>query len=252
MTHGLSSGGVSCDGALRCALEGPDASSLPSDRLVRSRLFGWPARADSAPTMAGEDQEMRRTAVEGSRGVRCRSFSRSRSSLIPLGAYLVGSEGSRGSSSPGRAGRRRRRVPSDRRGVRRRRHGARGLRRRRALSRAGLREPRVSRRPEGRRSRSSKNGSRRIQTVEKDCHRIAHFIGSAALERFDGNVAKTFAQARPPASPATTTGSSSERSSGSRRRPGSRESRGSSASRTASAVEASSTTSAATDSGTGS
>ncbi len=30
--------------------------------------------------------------------------------------------------------------------------------------------------------------------VEKDCHRIAHFIGSASLERFHGNVAKTFAQ----------------------------------------------------------
>ena len=30
--------------------------------------------------------------------------------------------------------------------------------------------------------------------VEKDCHRIAHFIGSAALERFQGNVAKTFSQ----------------------------------------------------------
>jgi hypothetical protein len=30
--------------------------------------------------------------------------------------------------------------------------------------------------------------------VEKGCHRIAHFIGSAALERFDGNVAKTFSQ----------------------------------------------------------
>lgn len=28
--------------------------------------------------------------------------------------------------------------------------------------------------------------------VEKACHRIAHFIGSGALERFDGNVAKTF------------------------------------------------------------
>jgi hypothetical protein len=28
--------------------------------------------------------------------------------------------------------------------------------------------------------------------VEKNCHRIAHTIGSAALERFDGNVAKTF------------------------------------------------------------
>lgn len=32
------------------------------------------------------------------------------------------------------------------------------------------------------------------RTVEKDCHRIAHFIGSAALERFHGNVAKTFSQ----------------------------------------------------------
>jgi hypothetical protein len=30
--------------------------------------------------------------------------------------------------------------------------------------------------------------------VERGCHRIAHFIGSAALERFDGNVAKTFSQ----------------------------------------------------------
>jgi hypothetical protein len=28
--------------------------------------------------------------------------------------------------------------------------------------------------------------------VEKDCHRISHFIGAAALERFDGNIAKTF------------------------------------------------------------
>jgi hypothetical protein len=33
--------------------------------------------------------------------------------------------------------------------------------------------------------------------VERDCHRIAHFIGSAALERFDGNVAKTFSQGSP-------------------------------------------------------
>jgi hypothetical protein len=38
---------------------------------------------------------------------------------------------------------------------------------------------------------------RKLETdpaVEKDCHRIAHFIGSAALERFHGNVAETFAQ----------------------------------------------------------
>jgi hypothetical protein len=34
-------------------------------------------------------------------------------------------------------------------------------------------------------------------TVEKDCHRIVHTIGSAALERFDGNVARTFAQGSP-------------------------------------------------------
>jgi hypothetical protein len=33
--------------------------------------------------------------------------------------------------------------------------------------------------------------------VEKDCHRISHFIGSAALERFDGNVGKTFSQGSP-------------------------------------------------------
>ena len=42
--------------------------------------------------------------------------------------------------------------------------------------------------------------TRRLATdavVEKDCHRIAHFIGSAALERFGGNVAKTFAQGSP-------------------------------------------------------
>jgi hypothetical protein len=41
---------------------------------------------------------------------------------------------------------------------------------------------------------------RRLATdpvVEKDCHRISHFIGSAALERFDGNVAKTFSQGSP-------------------------------------------------------
>jgi hypothetical protein len=31
-------------------------------------------------------------------------------------------------------------------------------------------------------------------TVEKNCHPIAHFIGSASLERLHGNVAKTFAQ----------------------------------------------------------
>jgi hypothetical protein len=30
--------------------------------------------------------------------------------------------------------------------------------------------------------------------VEKDCHRIAHFIGSATLERFHGDVARTFSQ----------------------------------------------------------
>jgi len=33
--------------------------------------------------------------------------------------------------------------------------------------------------------------------VEKGCHRIAHAIGSAALERFDGNVARTFSQGSP-------------------------------------------------------
>lgn len=33
--------------------------------------------------------------------------------------------------------------------------------------------------------------------VEKDCHRIAHTIGSAALARFGGNVAKTFAAGSP-------------------------------------------------------
>ena len=33
--------------------------------------------------------------------------------------------------------------------------------------------------------------------VEKDCHRISHFIGSAALERFGGNVAQTFSQGSP-------------------------------------------------------
>ncbi len=38
---------------------------------------------------------------------------------------------------------------------------------------------------------------RRLATdpvVEKGCHRIVHFIGSASLERFDGDVGKTFAQ----------------------------------------------------------
>jgi hypothetical protein len=33
--------------------------------------------------------------------------------------------------------------------------------------------------------------------VERDCHRIVHTIGSAALERNDGNVARTFAQGSP-------------------------------------------------------
>jgi hypothetical protein len=33
--------------------------------------------------------------------------------------------------------------------------------------------------------------------VEKDCHRIVHTIGAGALERFDGNVARTFAQGSP-------------------------------------------------------
>ena len=33
--------------------------------------------------------------------------------------------------------------------------------------------------------------------VERGCHRITHFIGSAALERFDGDVAKTFTQGSP-------------------------------------------------------
>ena len=37
----------------------------------------------------------------------------------------------------------------------------------------------------------------RDAAVNKDCHRIAHFIGAAALERFSGNVAKTFAQGSP-------------------------------------------------------
>jgi hypothetical protein len=33
--------------------------------------------------------------------------------------------------------------------------------------------------------------------VEKGCHRISHYIGSASLERFRGNVALTFAQGSP-------------------------------------------------------
>jgi hypothetical protein len=33
--------------------------------------------------------------------------------------------------------------------------------------------------------------------VEKDCHRIAHVIGSASLERFRGNVARTFSVGSP-------------------------------------------------------
>ena len=33
--------------------------------------------------------------------------------------------------------------------------------------------------------------------VEKNCHRIVHRIGSAALERFDGNIARTFAAGAP-------------------------------------------------------
>jgi hypothetical protein len=33
--------------------------------------------------------------------------------------------------------------------------------------------------------------------VERDCHRIAHSIGAAALERFDGDVAATFARGSP-------------------------------------------------------
>jgi hypothetical protein len=30
--------------------------------------------------------------------------------------------------------------------------------------------------------------------VQRDCHRIAHFIGSASFARYDGNVARTFAE----------------------------------------------------------
>lgn len=33
--------------------------------------------------------------------------------------------------------------------------------------------------------------------VEADCHRIVHTIGSAALERYDGNVARTFSEGSP-------------------------------------------------------
>lgn len=33
--------------------------------------------------------------------------------------------------------------------------------------------------------------------IERNCHRIAHSIGAAALERFDGNVAATFARGSP-------------------------------------------------------
>jgi hypothetical protein len=33
--------------------------------------------------------------------------------------------------------------------------------------------------------------------VEKGCHRIAHFIGSASLERFRGSIARTFSQGSP-------------------------------------------------------
>jgi hypothetical protein len=33
--------------------------------------------------------------------------------------------------------------------------------------------------------------------VERGCHRIAHTIGSAALKRFDGNIARTFSQGSP-------------------------------------------------------
>lgn len=41
---------------------------------------------------------------------------------------------------------------------------------------------------------------RRLATdpvVEKGCHRIVHLIGSASLERFDGDVGRTFAQGSP-------------------------------------------------------
>ena len=47
-----------------------------------------------------------------------------------------------------------------------------------------------------RRSPSSRR-ARPKPDVERDCHRIVHLIGSAALARFDGDVARTFAEGSP-------------------------------------------------------
>ena len=48
--------------------------------------------------------------------------------------------------------------------------------------------------------------------IERNCHRIAHMIGAAALVRYNGRVGKAFAEGSRAAGPVTTTGSSSVRS----------------------------------------
>lgn len=116
--------------------------------------------------------------------------------LVPLGVYLVASEGSRGSSLPvaqGSAGGAFHPIAGefvadgtelDRCGVDasclEQAFGNVSFRRGPKIALA-LFEERLENDP----------------AVERGCHRISHFIGAAALERFAGNVAKTFSLGSP-------------------------------------------------------
>jgi hypothetical protein len=146
--------------------------------------------------MANEDQEMGR--IEG-RGLSRRALPLLLAIpllLVPLGAYFVASEGSRGSSLPiaqGAAGGAFHPLAGE--------FVADDTR----LEQCGVDESCLE---QAFGNVAFRDGPKtaltifeeRLETdpvVEKDCHRIAHFIGSAALERFDGNVAKTFSQGSP-------------------------------------------------------
>ena len=48
--------------------------------------------------------------------------------------------------------------------------------------------------PAARARRVRARSSTRNRDVERDCHRIVHTIGSAAYARYDGNIARTFAE----------------------------------------------------------
>lgn len=86
--------------------------------------------------------------------------------------------------------------------------------------------------------------------VERDCHRIVHTIGSAAFTRYDGNVARTFAEGSATCASATTTASSNGHSRASPRRRSLRTLPGRFASVRESGVAAFSTTSVGMASGT--